>query len=748
MSSSLLASKIIVVEEEPKIRTIVGVSTAVTGFLGITQKGPVGAATLINSVDEYDAIFGSYTADGDVRQSIDGFFQNGGSQAYVVRTVHYSDASDATTKTSAKANAMLQTGTVAAYGGSVTGSVVGPFNLAPGDTLIVDTDAISPTTATITAVAATRESSSGTWVLTNGMTLLVALDGGGVQTITFLTGEFVSIGAATAAEVAAVINAKLVGGSAMVTNTNKVSIFSDKLGTGSSVNVSGGTANAGLLAFTTGAVAGTGNVANVDAVTVTEIKTIVEAAVTGVTVSNSGGAVKITRTGATGASATVQVTASSTADDELGFDNAVHPGSDGAAVDTLQVEGKYDGTYAHVLKGKVAAATSGNAAEFNFIVLKNGLIVETFPNVTMDDTATNYIETVVNNATTGSKYITVIDQDAGTGAASTDRPANATSSFLSGGDDGLASLADTDFTGATGVNGKTGLRCFDTVQELNLLAVPGRATSAVHNAMITYCEVTRDKTMFAILDSPANQSAEDVITYFETTAAILGLSEHAAAYWPRIKVLNPSKTVFGTADQLTVPPSGHIAGVYARTDASKPGGVYEFPAGVEQGILLGCLGFETDEVLEEEKRDLVYPKRINPLTTYPGAPRHIDGSRTLKGDGNFPSVAERRGAIFIEQSIKRGLQFARHKKNTENLRQSVSRTCEAFLLVQMRNGAFRSNDPATAFSVDFGEGLNPASVQFAGQLIGRIGIATAKPAEYIVLRFSQDVRALEEELAG
>src|SRR6185436_1010197 len=147
---------------------------------------------------------------------------------------------------------------------------------------------------------------------------------------------------------------------------------------------------------------------------------------------------------------------------------------------------------------------------------------------------------------------------------------------------------------------------------------------------------------------------------------------------------------------------------------------YNAPAGIENGILQGCVGFETDEVLEEAKRDLVYPKRINPLTTFPGAPRHIDGSRTLKGGGNFPSVPERRGVIFIEQSVKGGLQFARHKNNDEELRNTVQRTVEAFLIIQMKNKAFRTQDASTAFYVDFGDGLNPPSVQFAGQLIGRI----------------------------
>jgi hypothetical protein len=212
--------------------------------------------------------------------------------------------------------------------------------------------------------------------------------------------------------------------------------------------------------------------------------------------------------------------------------------------------------------------------------------------------------------------------------------------------------------------------------------------------------------------------------------------------------VNPSKTVFGNVADLTVPPSGHVAGVYARVDSSRPGGVYIPPAGIENGRLLGVIGFETDAVLEEAKRDLVFPKNINPLTTFPGAPRHIDGARTLKGDGNFPTVAERRGVIFIEQSLKLGLLFAKHQNNTPALRATLARTATAFLLIQLKNGAFASSDPKKAFFVDFGDALNPPSVVFSRQVIGRIGLATAKPAEFIVLRFSQDTRALDEELAA
>jgi phage tail sheath protein FI len=416
-----------------------------------------------------------------------------------------------------------------------------------------------------------------------------------------------------------------------------------------------------------------------------------------------------------------------------------------APLDTLRVDGKWDGAYGNDLQVIVGIPTSGAANELNLIVLDNGLIVETFPNLSMDPASPRYVEAVVNDIAAGSHLIVVTDLLSAT-AAPGNLPALGTSALLTGGDDGLAGLADTDFTGSAA--GQMGLHAFDTVLAMTILIVPGRATAGVHNAMIAYCETTRDKGCFAVLDPPAHQSAVGIIAYADTTAALLGLSELGALYWPRVQVLNPSTTVFGNSATLVVPPSGHIAGVFARIDGSRPGGVFIPPAGIENGVLQGVVGFETDEVLDEAKRDLVFPKRINPLTAFSGAPRHIDGARTLKGDGNFPTVAERRGVSFIEQSLKVGLLFAKHRNNTEALRAQVSRSVEAFLLVQLKNGAFASTDPKTAYFVDFGDTLNPPSVAAAGQLVGRIGLATAKPAEYIVLRISQDTRALDAELTA
>lgn len=412
--------------------------------------------------------------------------------------------------------------------------------------------------------------------------------------------------------------------------------------------------------------------------------------------------------------------------------------------DTLIMSGKYDGAYANSLKITIAAATSGIASEFNLsVVNSSGLILETWPNLTMDTTKPRYVETIINDPITGSTRVAADDQGI-SGSATTKRPANVTSSLMTGGNDGLGSLADSDYVGNSA--SATGLRALDIVDDLTTIAVPGVATSAVHNGMITYCESTRAGQLFAVLDPPANQTASQIITYVNSTASIGGLSEYAAIYWPQIRVLNPSSALYGTAESIVVPPSGHVAGMIARNDNAKIGGVWTTPAGTEEGKLFGVIGFENNYSLNEDNRDLVFPQRINPLTTMSGFPRFVDGARVLKGDGNFPTVAQRRGVSFVERSIKLGLQFARHKNNTPTLRATLYRSVYAFLVTQMNVGAFASTDPSTAFFVDFGDGLNPAG-QF-NTVIGRIGLATVEPAEYIRLKFSQDTRAVDTAAKG
>jgi hypothetical protein len=210
-------------------------------------------------------------------------------------------------------------------------------------------------------------------------------------------------------------------------------------------------------------------------------------------------------------------------------------------------------------------------------------------------------------------------------------------------------------------------------------------------------------------------------------------------FWPRWTIANPNVSVFGTAKTITVPLSGYIAGVFARTDGARPGGIYDPPAGTENGALYGLLAPETIEVLDEGKRDLVFPERINPITKISGSGVFIDGARNLKSDGNWPTVAQRRGVSYIQQSIKRSMQVFRHKARTDDLLAEEDRTVDQYLRTQCGLGAFITRNPNLAYFTDFGKALNPASTP--NITTGRIGVATAAPNEFIVLLFSEDKTA-------
>src|SRR5688500_1754045 len=131
MTEELGASKVIIGEEEPRVRSIQAAPTADTAAIGVTERGPIGKALLCTSFDEYERQFGGFTQDSDVALAAAGFFENGGSRLWVSRTVHYADLSDPNTATALRAAGELVTG-----GGPAPAVLVGAapsFNLADGD---------------------------------------------------------------------------------------------------------------------------------------------------------------------------------------------------------------------------------------------------------------------------------------------------------------------------------------------------------------------------------------------------------------------------------------------------------------------------------------------------------------------------------------------------------------------------------------------------------------------------------------
>ena len=748
-SNQLLASKITFNETRPTGRAAPSFNTAVMAFEGLAQKGPIGTPVLCLGFADFVATFGSYISAGYLASCVEGFFATGGAVCYVTRTVHYTDITNATSKTSAAATGTLNTAAIASTAAANTSGNAGPYALATGQTLVTVIDSYGAATATVTAAAASlTASNAGPFAMSDGQTILVTVAGSGsAQTVTFHTSNFVSIGAATSTEVAAVMAASLLGVNVDL-NGGKVRLTSSIKGTSAGITVTAGAVTT-LLGLATTLTSGSGNVATVAAVTATELSGLVGTAVTGhAVVSVVGGKIQIV-SNTSGTGSHVQVTNASTAT-AVGFDNAVHSGITGGTLATLIVSGKYDGTYANGPNMTVqnALATSGNAAQFNLYVLDStGKRLESWVNLSSISTNSNFVNTIINDVNKGSNYISVADQGVGfvPGLAlnvGTGQYTNPVTTSLTGGNDGLVGLTDVDWVGNQA--GYTGLYAFDQISSITVLAVPGIATPAVHIGMISYCETHCLGRIMAILDPPSGNLAADIITYVSSTAALEGLSEYGAIYWPQIQVANPSASVYGSGANITIPPSGDVCGVIARTDNSQAGGVWVQPAGTETGKFSRVLGFETNTVLIEDVRDLVFPHRINPLTTMDGFPRFIDGARVLNGSGNFPSIGQRRGVSYSERSIKAALEPIRHRNNNVGTRSECQRTVWGFLKTQCDLGAFESTIPDQAFYVDFGDALQ---VQ-PNVIDGAWGVATTQPAEFIRMNVSQDTRAADAAANG
>lgn len=407
----------------------------------------------------------------------------------------------------------------------------------------------------------------------------------------------------------------------------------------------------------------------------------------------------------------------------------------GTPVNTLQVDAISDGAWANSYSVTIAAASNGATNRFNLTVKKGSVTVETYLNLSMIDSDTNYVETVINQGVgnqPASKYIRVTDLDSAT-ATPNDMPAVATTSLASGAD-GLGSLADADYVGGL-TSGKTaGLSCFDVLEDLDVIIAPDRATSSFLNSLITYNN-TRARKAFLVLEPPSSQTIAQIRAFVRTTAALIGSTERAATYFPQTKVDNPDTTIFGNAATVVAPISGQLAGLYARVAASQDFGAFLSPAGKSLKLRTAREVVNAD-IDDPTNRGLVFDDQINPIRTdKQNGGIYVDGARTLNPSGAFPFVGESRGVTFAEIQIGNALDAQRHKLNTPALRAAIKSEIETFLRRGIAAKVYASDVEEDAFEVDASDALNPTSEQAAGRLRVKVGIATAKPAEFIFVEF-------------
>lgn len=276
------------------------------------------------------------------------------------------------------------------------------------------------------------------------------------------------------------------------------------------------------------------------------------------------------------------------------------------------------------------------------------------------------------------------------------------------------------------------LRAFSTIDEIALVAAPGITDDATRDKIVSHCLQTSDR--FAILDGPAST---DDLTKLTKTAADSGLmpkkTDFAAWYFPWIQVFDPATKLQtpGGDGALAVPPSGHVAGIYARVDAQR--GVHKTPA---NEAILGALNVTLP--LSKADQDGLNPKGVNCIRSL-NDNILVWGGRTVGGDANadLKYISVRRTLLFLRESIDEGTQWVVFEPNTPALWQKITRNVSAFLTNVWRSGALFGTTPEEAFYVKCDGETNPPELRELGQVVTEIGVAIVRPAEFVIFRISQ-----------
>lgn len=273
--------------------------------------------------------------------------------------------------------------------------------------------------------------------------------------------------------------------------------------------------------------------------------------------------------------------------------------------------------------------------------------------------------------------------------------------------------------GINAANVGTALDTFKAIDEIAIVAVPGGLTANMQAAVIAHCENAGDR--FGILDGQRSPSFTPADIQSGTPD-----SNYAALYFPWINVYDP---VTRANDYL--PPSGHIAGIYARVDGQR--GVHKAPA---NEVIRGSVGVESR--LSRADQDGLNGHGINVIRAFNGNIT-VWGARTLGGDGNgeWKYINVRRLFLFLRESIDEGTKWVVFEPNTPDLWAKISRNITAFLTNVWRGGALFGNTPQEAFYVKCDAETNPPEVRDLGQVVTEIGVAVVKPAEFVIFRISQ-----------
>jgi phage tail sheath protein FI len=299
---------------------------------------------------------------------------------------------------------------------------------------------------------------------------------------------------------------------------------------------------------------------------------------------------------------------------------------------------------------------------------------------------------------------------------------------LTEGDDQISTLTDAHYIGQDDPNpeNRSGLHSLRNIEEISIVACPGQTSPQIQDAVINHCELMRYR--FAVLD--AHQSPHDTIADVQNQRQQFD-TKYAALYHPWLLIPDPFPTNLAKIADYPIPPSGHVVGIYARTDIER--GVHKAPA---NEVVRGIIGLQ--RVLNKEQQDILnpYPVNINVIRDFRDNNRSIRvfGGRVITSDSDWKYVNVRRLLIFIENSIDRGLQWVVFEPNAEPLWARVRRSISNFLTLVWRNGALEGTKPEEAYFVKCDRTTMTQTDIDSGRLIVVVGVAPVKPAEFVIIR--------------
>jgi hypothetical protein len=278
------------------------------------------------------------------------------------------------------------------------------------------------------------------------------------------------------------------------------------------------------------------------------------------------------------------------------------------------------------------------------------------------------------------------------------------------------------------------------VRDISILLLPGifwatAANQAIINAAIAHCETIRNR-MLIVDPEPGNELSSET----EVNALGLPTSTYSVTYYPWVRIVNPfynPDSNPAAARTLLASPAAMAAGLWAKTDGRR--GVWKAPAGIEFP-LLGAASLEY--VVEDAEQDFLNPAGVNAIRRLPGFGPVIWGTRTRSTRANpeWRYVPVRRTAIFIEESVYNGIQWAVFEPNDHRLWASLRTNIESFMNGLFRVGAFQGEKSSDAYFVRCGLGQTMTQGDIdRGQVIALIGFAPLKPAEFVIVRIQQKV---------